>query len=73
VRNLIREGKSHLVNNVIMTAKKEGMQLLDQHLKDLVTAGVVTADAAARYAVEPASILALGSPRRSVMVGAEAK
>ncbi len=59
VRNLIREGKSHLVNNVIMTAKKEGMQLLDQHLKDLVTQGAVTADEAARYAVDPQAIYAL--------------
>jgi twitching motility protein PilT len=64
VRNLIREGKSHLVNNVIMTAKKEGMQLLDQHLKDLVLQGVVTADEAARYAVDSAAILALPAPAR---------
>ena len=41
VRNLIREGKSHLVTNVIMTAKKEGMQLLDQHLRDLVVQNVL--------------------------------
>jgi len=63
VRNLIREGKSHQVNNVIMTAKKEGMQLLDQHLKDLVTQRIVTADEAARYAVEPQAILALADNR----------
>jgi twitching motility protein PilT len=84
VRNLIREGKSHLVNNVIMTAKKEGMQLLDQHLKDLVMQNVVTSDEAARYAVDPAAILALGStakptsapaaPRpKPALVGSETK
>jgi twitching motility protein PilT len=64
VRNLIREGKSHLVNNVIMTAKKEGMQLLDQHLKDLVLQGIVVPDEAARYAVDAAAILALTAPAR---------
>jgi twitching motility protein PilT len=57
VRNLIREGKSHLVPNVIMTAKKEGMQLLDQHLRDLVAQRIVTADEAARFALDPQSIL----------------
>ena len=84
VRNLIREGKSHLVNNVIMTAKKEGMQLLDQHLKDLVGQNIVTADEAARYAVDASAILALGSsakpasapaapPRKPALVGADSK
>jgi len=83
IRNLIREGKSHLVNNVIMTAKKEGMQLLDQHLKDLVTQGMVTADEAARYAVDASAILALTpSPRaatpataapKPALVGADTK
>jgi twitching motility protein PilT len=57
IRNLIREGKTHLVPNVIMTAKKEGMQLLDQHLRELVMQKVVSAEEAARFAVEPQSIL----------------
>ncbi len=57
VRNLIREGKSHLVPNVIMTARKEGMQLLDQHLRELVTQKVVNADEAARFATDPLTIL----------------
>jgi len=75
VRNLIREGKSHLVNNVIMTAKKEGMQLLDQHLKDLVTQKLVKAEEAARYAIDPGAILALapGSANRPALVGADTK
>jgi len=79
IRNLIREGKGHLVNNVIMTAKKEGMQLLDQHLKDLVMQGQVTADEAARFAVDAQAILALAGTSKSVpvrmpdLVGAESK
>jgi len=63
IRNLIREGKSHLVNNVIMTAKKEGMQLLDQHLKDLVVQNIVTAEEAARFAVDEQAILSLAPTR----------
>jgi twitching motility protein PilT len=58
-RNLIRDGKSHHVNNVIMTSRKDGMQLLDQHLKDLVTQRLVTAEEAMRFAEDPQAILAL--------------
>jgi twitching motility protein PilT len=60
VRNLIREGKSHLIPNAITTSKKEGMQLLDQHLRDLVTRNAVTPDEAARFAIDPEAILAHG-------------
>ncbi len=55
IRNLIREQKSHLINNAITTSRKEGMQLLDQHLAQLVGEGVVTADEAMRFAAEPAN------------------
>jgi twitching motility protein PilT len=58
VRNLIREGKSHHVNNAITTGKRDGMNLLDQHLKDLVNTGVVTVEEAARFAAEPQALLA---------------
>lgn len=64
-RNLIREGKSHHVQNVIMTGRKEGMQLLDQHLKELVAQGVITGEEAARFAADPAGMLAFAkSPRQ---------
>ncbi|MCP4572236.1 MAG: type IV pilus twitching motility protein PilT [bacterium] len=53
IRNLIREQKSHLINNAMQTARKEGMQLLDQHLGQLVDAGVVDRDEAVRYAADP--------------------
>lgn len=58
VRTMIREGKSHQVNNVIMTGKKEGMKLLDQSLKELIHHELVTGEEAARYADEPETILA---------------
>ena len=72
VRNLIREGKSHLVPNVIMTAKKEGMQMLDQHLRDLVAQKIVTAEEAARYAADPAGMLA-GAPKQAKLVTVDAE
>jgi twitching motility protein PilT len=60
VGHLIREGKSHQVNNVILTSKKEGMQLLDTHLKEMVTQRIVTVEEAVRYAADPAGMLAFG-------------
>jgi twitching motility protein PilT len=58
VRNLIREGKNHQVNNVITTGRREGMKLLDQHLRELVEAGMVTVEEAARHSTEPRAFLA---------------
>ncbi len=60
VRNLIREKKNHQISNVLMTSRKEGMQLLDQHLKELVSNNVVTVEEAMRFAAEPQAILAHG-------------
>jgi twitching motility protein PilT len=56
VLHLIREGKAHQVNNVIMTSRKEGMQLLDQHLKEMVLDGTVELDEAMRFAFEPQAL-----------------
>ena len=57
VANLIREGKPHHLHNAIQTGRKEGMQLLDQHLRDLVHQGLVTVEEAARFAEDPAALL----------------
>jgi twitching motility protein PilT len=56
IRNLIREKKTHQINNVMLTGRKEGMQLMDLHLKELVESGVVTPDEAMRFAEDPSSI-----------------
>ena len=44
VRNLIREGKTHQIYNLIQTGSNYGMQLLDQSLKLLLQKNVVTFD-----------------------------
>jgi twitching motility protein PilT len=36
VGNLIREGKTFQIPSIIQTAKRDGMQLMDQHLLDLL-------------------------------------
>jgi len=59
IGNLIRESKAHQINNSIMTGKQEGMQLMEQHLKELVSAKLVAAEEAARFSENPQALLAL--------------
>jgi len=58
VRTMIREAKMHQVNNVMVTGRKDGMMLRDQHLKELIETGVVTGEEAAKVAEDPDAMLA---------------
>ncbi len=49
--NLIREGKTFQIPSVIQTGRKEGMQLMDQALQELLKAERISAEEAARFAV----------------------
>ena len=51
IRNLIREAKVAQMYSAIQTGRKEGMQTLDQNLKELVDKGKVTAKTAMVKAV----------------------
>ena len=51
IRNLIREAKVAQMYSAIQTGRKEGMQTLDQNLKELVDKGLITAKAAMVKAV----------------------
>lgn len=53
VRNIIREGKSYLIDNVIETSAEYGMQILEKSLADLVKAGKVSEEVALRYTLRP--------------------
>jgi twitching motility protein PilT len=53
IRNLIREGKSHLVAQALETGRKFGMMTMDQSLADLVRRGKVTAEVALAQASDP--------------------
>lgn len=52
VRNLIREGKTHQLQNVIQTGAKGGMITMDMYLRNLINEKKITQEAAAEYAVE---------------------
>jgi twitching motility protein PilT len=51
IRNLIREAKVAQMYSAIQTGRKDGMQTLDQNLKELVDRGLVTAKTAMFKAV----------------------
>ena len=51
IRNLIREAKVAQMYSAIQTGRRDGMQTLDQNLKELVDRGMITAKAAMVKAV----------------------
>lgn len=44
IANLIRESKTHQMASIIQSGSRHGMHTLDQHLSELVAAGMVTFD-----------------------------
>jgi twitching motility protein PilT len=50
IANLIREGKTFQIPSIIQTAKKDGMQLMDQNILDLMKMKRVTPEEAQRCA-----------------------
>ncbi len=52
IANLIREGKTFQIPSIIQTAKKEGMQQMDQHLMELLKAGKANAEEAYRCSID---------------------
>lgn len=59
VTNLIREGKIRQLRNVVATGAREGMQVLEQHLGQLVQAGVISMEDAMAVSVHPEDISGL--------------
>lgn len=53
VKNVIREGKTHQLTNIIQTSASEGMIGLDKVLAELVSKGDITLDDALTWALDP--------------------
>jgi twitching motility protein PilT len=53
VRNLIREGKSNQLMNVMATSAADGMQTLEVNLAGLIQAGIITYEDALDVSVHP--------------------
>ncbi len=59
IRNLIREAKTHQIDNVIRTSSDIGMIPLEKSLVSLVREGVISVQKAQEYAVFPEEVLRL--------------
>lgn len=59
VKNNIREGKVHQIDNVIQTGSEMGMHLLETSLAELVNKGVVNKQVALSYALRPTALARL--------------
>ncbi|MDO8488116.1 MAG: type IV pilus twitching motility protein PilT [bacterium] len=56
VKTAIREGKSHMLDNIILTSSEYGMSTLENSLAQLVKAGTVDLETAQAYALRPGDI-----------------
>ena len=57
VRNLIREGRTHQLRNVIRSGRAEGMMTLESALNELVAAGRVSYEDAVAQSIRPKEIV----------------
>jgi len=79
VQNLVREGKTRQLRNIIATHQSEGMQTLEMSLSELVQRGVIDYDTAVKVSLYPDDVartlsglgidgVAPGTPSTSVRV-----
>ena len=57
VRSTIREGKTHLIDNIIQTSADLGMVSLEQYLVKLVKSGKISSQTAEEYALRPEELV----------------
>lgn len=57
VKNAIREGKTHLIDNIIQTSAELGMRTLEMDLADLVKTGKVSLEVAKGFALRPEELM----------------
>jgi twitching motility protein PilT len=65
VRNAIREGKNHMLDNIIQTSSDVGMMNLETSLAALIKQGSISEETATTYAIRPGE---LQSKLRSVKI-----
>lgn len=59
IANMIRENKTHQIDNVIQTSTQEGMMLIETHLLSLLQQGIISREQALRTAFRPKDLLRL--------------
>lgn len=53
LRNIIREGKTYMIDNLIETSGEYGMQILEKSLIDLIKNGKIAQEVGLRYSLRP--------------------
>lgn len=53
IKTNIREGKTHLIDNIIQTSKEDGMNTLEESLADLVNKGIIDFEVAQKWTMHP--------------------
>ncbi len=56
IKTAIREGRTHMIDNIMLTSAEFGMATLETRLAELVKAGVISMETAEGYALRPADI-----------------
>lgn len=56
VKNVIREGKMHMIDNIMQTGVDVGMVSLEMSLSKLVREGVITEEVAMQYSLKPSDL-----------------
>lgn len=56
VRTSVRDGRTHMIDNIIQTSAEYGMKTLEANLADMVSKGVITMETAQAYATRPEEV-----------------
>jgi len=56
IKNAIREGRTHMLDNIIMTSQEYGMTTMEMILARMVRNGVITMETAQAYALRPGDV-----------------
>jgi twitching motility protein PilT len=56
VKTAIREGRTHMLDNIILTSSDSGMITLESVLADLVKSGIISYETALAFAMRPGDI-----------------
>ena len=63
IKTNIREGKTHLIDNIIQTSRDTGMQPLEASLAELVEKGILSLEVAQKWCLRPAELMRLVNGR----------
>jgi twitching motility protein PilT len=67
VRNLLREGKTRQLRNVMISSQQDGMQTIEMDLARLVASGMISFETAAEVSAFPKEIMTLAATNKAQM------